>query len=683
MEAAMVDDERNRLIALLSAGDEEERREAMAALKGELAESDLGWGRIALSDGSWRVRKEAIDGFSRLMPTAELVATLVPLLHPDHEVILRNSVTEVLEKLGPPVLPALIPHLATDQPDVRKFLVDICGNIADPRAIDPLIALLSDPVDNVRAAAAEGLARIGDRRAARALVEALEGADDWTAYSILGALGKIMTPEALPLFFRNMEKGILAIPCIQGVGAMGSPSEGLLLMEKVPRMPRGPAKVAFLAAARIFRRALPGLGGFAAVRPLMVAVSRAADAPIVDFLRSQLEVSDSLEARRDFVMALGMIGTRPAVDALIAQVAGQDLEEDLTAALFAAAIDDGSILAELLTHPDDLVRRRGLAVLLRIGDRRHLKLTYPLMGDENGHVRQAAIHAIAQLGSAEDLDPLLGLLTDGYSDVREAAAEALVTLGRKVPRELVGKVEKMGSGGSPSTRALLLRILSEVDPSRHLAVFQKASGDVEAEVRAAGIRGLARTRDPRASSLIITALADECADVRVEAANALGETTAPGALPALMAAARDTDPSVRAAAIGSLGRQPGLNPDDLVSLLREGDVLSQTAIVEVLGARGEKGEPRPVEILQNAWHGAPVEVAQEICRVMGRIPGLRALTFLLTASRRGETEVRLFTAYALASRPEVEARARLAEMSENDPDRTLREVARHLAGGRG
>jgi HEAT repeat protein len=679
----MENPERRQLIAALSADDEEARRSAMSALKGSLEPRDLAWAVTALSDSSWRVRKEAIEGFSRLAPGREMVAHLVSLLDPDHEVILRNSVTEVLEKMGPSVLPFLHEHLSVQQQDVRKFLVDIAGSIRDPSSVDPLIGLLRDPVDNVRGAAAEGLAKIGDHRAVRALVEALEGADDWTSYSILGALGQIRADEALPLFFRNMEKGLLAIPCIQGVGEMGSTSEGLLLMEKLPRMARGPAKVSFLAAARIFRRALAGLGGLAAARPLKEAVAAAADDSIFEFLRSQLEVADNIEVRRDVISALGMMGGRRSLDLLLTQVAGVELEEDVTNALYAAVADDRGLLQGLLENTDDLVRRRGVTALSRIGDRRMLPMVYPLLGDENGHVRQAAIAAIARLGSAEDLDPLLSLLTDDYSDVREASAEALVSLGQRVPRELVAKVEGARAGSSPATRALLLRILAEVDAPRHSAAFLHAAGDESAEVRGAGVRGMARTRDGRAPFAIITALADEDAGVRVEAAGALGELAPAGAVPALMAAARDGDSSVRAAAIAALGRQPHLDPDDLLPLLREGDVLSQTAVIEVLGKMASRGEPRSAEILLRAWHGAPREVAQEISRVLGGVPGLRVLTFLLEASRMAEPEVRTFIAYSLAVRVEVEARARLAEMARSDPDRTVREIARSLAAGRG
>ncbi len=674
--------ERTLLIAALSSSDEEVRRTTMSSLKTALEPKDLAWALPALSDGSWRVRKEAIEGFSRLAPDADLVAQLVSLLDPEHEVILRNSVTEVLEKMGIPVLPFIHAHLAVPQPDVRKFLVDVAGNIGDPSSVDPLIALLQDPVDNVRAAAAEGLAKIGDRRATRALVEALEGADDWTAYSILGALGQIRTPEALPLFFRNMEKGVLAIPCIQGVGTMGSASEGLLLMEKVPRMARGPAKMAFLAAGRIFRRALSGLGGLAAARPLREAVAGAADESIFEFLHSQLKVTDDPEVRRDVISALGMVGGKRSVDLLLSQVIGEDLEDDLTNALYAATADERPLLEGLLGNPDDLVRRRGVAVLSRVGDRRLLPLVYPLLRDENGHVRQAAISAIAQMGSAEDLEPLLSLLTDDYADVREASAEALVNLGRRVPRELVKKVEGMREGSSPETRALLLRILAEVDAPGHAAVFLQAAGDESAEVRASGIRGLSRTRDTRAPFALITALADESPTVRVEAAGALGELAPSGAATALMAAARDGDSSVRAAAIAALGSQPHLDPDDLVPLLREGDVLSQTAVIDVLGRLAVRGEPRSAEILLRAWHGAPRAVAQEISRVLGGVPGLRVLTFLLEASRVAEPEVRIYIAYALAARVEVEARSRLAEMSRLDSDRMVREVARALTAGR-
>ena len=198
-------DTRKTLIARLSSSDEEERRRSMEGLKGDLSESDLEWLEQPLSDESWRVRKEAIEGLAGLPPTPGLVAVMIPMMDPSRELTLRNSIVEVLEGMGREVTPFLTHHLHVDQPDTRKFLVDILGNIADVSTIPGLVKLLGDGEDNVRAAAAEALAFIGDPSVSGALMDAIPNSDEWVIFSILGALDKLHCVEALPVFFQYLD----------------------------------------------------------------------------------------------------------------------------------------------------------------------------------------------------------------------------------------------------------------------------------------------------------------------------------------------------------------------------------------------------------------------------------------------------------------------------------------------
>ena len=54
---------------------------------------------------------------------------------------------------------ALLSVLETPDVDVRKFIVDILGDIGDTRAVPALIGKLDDPDENIRVAAAESPAR--------------------------------------------------------------------------------------------------------------------------------------------------------------------------------------------------------------------------------------------------------------------------------------------------------------------------------------------------------------------------------------------------------------------------------------------------------------------------------------------------------------------------------------------
>ena len=69
----MEPENRKALIAKLASHAEEDRRLAMEALKGSLSEDDLQWLIRPLSDESWRVRKEGIEGLEEGLHSATLV----------------------------------------------------------------------------------------------------------------------------------------------------------------------------------------------------------------------------------------------------------------------------------------------------------------------------------------------------------------------------------------------------------------------------------------------------------------------------------------------------------------------------------------------------------------------------------------------------------------------------------
>lgn len=61
---------------------------------------------------------------------------------------------------------------------VREEATSALGDIADARAIEPLIKALEDEDRDVREEAAEALIKIGDERAVDPLIQYLEGAEE-------------------------------------------------------------------------------------------------------------------------------------------------------------------------------------------------------------------------------------------------------------------------------------------------------------------------------------------------------------------------------------------------------------------------------------------------------------------------------------------------------------------------
>ncbi len=93
----------------------------------------------------------------------------------------RQDCVDMLERIGPPAVPSLLRALARkDLGEKGRRLVALAlGGTRDGRALDPLVKLLrSDPAWQVRADAATGLGKLGDRRALPALQAAVQADAD-------------------------------------------------------------------------------------------------------------------------------------------------------------------------------------------------------------------------------------------------------------------------------------------------------------------------------------------------------------------------------------------------------------------------------------------------------------------------------------------------------------------------
>ncbi|MGD8353377.1 MAG: HEAT repeat domain-containing protein [Pseudomonadota bacterium] len=668
------------LIAKLSSPDEEQRRLAMEALKDGLSEGDLQWLIRPLSDESWRVRKEGIEGLSLLSPTPQLIAALVPLMDPGKELTLRNSVVEVLERLGAEAANMLVPYLNIDQNDVRKFLVDILGNIAHPDTVPALLELLNDPEDNIRAAAAEALAAIGDNSVCETLLRAMEGANEWFIYSLIGTLARLRCSKALPVFFDYLGNQLLSKPALSGIGAMGGLEDGLRLMGMAGSLSRGAAKAALIACGSIYRRHAMDQG-VASCSRLTQAVLGVIDGDVLKALVSQVEVADDPDDRSDILAVLGMSGAKLSLDAVLRFVEDDALTRDVDLALWTLGSANPGIITDLLEHHDPLVRQRAVRTLEKMGSADSVLKLYELLKDESGHVRKDAAAAVSSLGDGESIEKLIPVLEDEYSDVARSAAQAIVHLGRKCPGDLAALIAPMLQNSGPALYTLLITILMEVQAPGWEELCLKAAQSTEPEVRAAAVSCLRRSSQRSAAATIINSLADENAHVRGQAVVALEELKDPEAIAPLKAALYDQDPWVRSAAVSALSMQPEAEPGDFSELLSGEDLMMQTNVLDALGRMAAEGNRNALWMLIEAFEQDSPEIRRSICRLLGKVEDHAALDLLVRALDDNDPGIRVFAVHALSQRKEHVIRDLLSKVGEKDPDKAVREAVRSVLEG--
>ena len=91
----------------------------------------------------------------------------------------------------------LLAALRDTDEDIRGAAADALGRLGDRRAADALIKCLTDEDYYVRAATAEALGELGDKRALEALAKALKDDDDHVVKKFIHALAEIGDERAL------------------------------------------------------------------------------------------------------------------------------------------------------------------------------------------------------------------------------------------------------------------------------------------------------------------------------------------------------------------------------------------------------------------------------------------------------------------------------------------------------
>ncbi|MDQ7053611.1 MAG: HEAT repeat domain-containing protein [candidate division KSB1 bacterium] len=186
----------DELVKLLDHQDPVERRYAAEDL-GELADPKAIQALIkALDDPDKSVREAAADALIAI-GGKEVAEAVIPLLYSEvvHQ---RNYATEILSQLGDEAIPYLLQECSSPNVDVRKFVIDILGQIGEVHRISDLsqlINLLNDKDINVAAAAAEALGRISDPSVVPILAQHLSG-PSWMQCNVIHAIAEIGGKQA-------------------------------------------------------------------------------------------------------------------------------------------------------------------------------------------------------------------------------------------------------------------------------------------------------------------------------------------------------------------------------------------------------------------------------------------------------------------------------------------------------
>ncbi len=652
----------------LKSGDVEERREAAVDL-GRAGRPAVPALLLALGDADWRVRKTAVEALVALHG-GDVISGLISTLSDHDNAGARNSAIEALVHIGEEAVDALLAALATPDVDVRKFIVDILGDIRDRRAVPALIERLDDADENIRMAAAEALGKLKDRQAVDALIACLGRYDQsWLDYTAAEALGEIGDERALGPLLAALGRSSLREPVLESLGKIGNVDTLAPLIAGLADPLRIVREVSAVALAAIYKKCGP-----AEHQKIIRSVRSGVNERAVDFLEEMLMTSAG-ELQKTAVTVLGWTGRQTSIEKLLGMLKEEDMEEPVARAL--KNLDGGRLplLINALNDENFLVRKVAARVLGEIGSSDAEKPLIGLLDDENGHVRSTAAEALGRLRSRAAIGPLLALLEDEYESVQESGILALAAIGDE---SVLDHLVKDFTSRDASLRRNIALLLGKFATDKAAEALAFALKDEEPDVRKAVVRALGSLSAAKSARPLLLAITDDDPEVRMLAAEALAKTNAPEAREALVPLLADEDLWVRAAAVRGLGRIGGEKTGEILAAhLSKATDIFLLALVEVVGRLGV--EQALDQLLKLSDHADP-EVRKTVLAALSTFGGPAVQRAVLVRLADPHWSVRKAAIEIIKQKKDAAAEPLLMKIAEEDPDGIVRQAARDALG---
>jgi HEAT repeat protein len=640
----------------------------------------------ALGDEDTVVRRAAVAGLAAY--GQDIVHSLIATLRQQHgDFNVLSSALDLLAVSDVDVIEPIAECLRSEDVDLRIQAALILGERRDRRAVQPLLAALDDADVNVRFHAIEALGRLQARETAEHLVRVAEGGDFFLAFPAIQALATLRDPTIAPRLVPLLADEMLRTPAVEALGKLaddavvpalvdllnrrGTPTEVIAdalsdlherlerrygtgdhvlalvrrtvdatgtqsLLDALERVSgdrlAGLTRVLGWLDGPAAQRALTRLLGQPAVRAHVVEALVRHGAGVVDLLVEQLR-SEDLDIRQAAAVALGRIGDRRAVGALIEALADRELALPAAGALARiGAAEAFEPLLALIGHPDVAVRQAIVAALNSIGHPEMPARIAARLDDPDPLVRESSVRIAGYFGYPECFEQVLARCSDPSEEVRRAAVEHLPFFDdHRAAAAVVAMLER----DTPRVRAAAAGALARIEAEWALPALTGALRDRDAWVRYFAVRALGIHRNPATADLVIERLEqDEAGQVRLAAIEVLGQLHAPHALGALMPLASATDVDVARAAISAIGQSDRAEAGVfLETLVRSREPWRRLAAAAVIAGRGDTHAAATLQWMAGA--DADESVAA------GAIAGLARLA---SATARGNGAVRALVA---------------------------------------
>lgn len=519
---------------------------------------------------------------------------------------LRNRAGTVLASLGEVSVPVLVREATAGQSGVRKFTVEIMGEIRSPWVVGTLVKALRDEDLNVAFASAEALGKFPAPEVAECLIAVFRERRELRC-PVAEALGLQADARAVPLLVEALGDPdlLLQFSAVNALGLIGSPAGLRPLMDAFRRSP-DPLRHAILqAVTRLTEHIAPGSPELDQLRDILSEVLDAAG-------------SDEWEIRRAALRILSLCPASDSSTAAVARLLGDPVEEVRQLAwknLQRAPVDVVPALLEVLLSGPTVGRCLATELLAAQFDSRATPALLEMTGEADERIRAAAARALGQCGGREAVAPLEALTADRDVEVRQSAARALGWMRsessgaclRALLDDEAGEVRESALGAlvlisgeqvvrglredlrhpRPERRRLAGVALGYIGDETVVEPLLEALAHEDAGIRQSAALSLGRLQDCRAFEPLEARMEDPEPGVRQASVDALLALDLDRAVAALEGHMHDPDPWVRYHLVSTLSdrRHPSI-PALLVRALQDPALVVTIAAAEALGRLG-------------------------------------------------------------------------------------------------
>ncbi|MBW4691240.1 MAG: HEAT repeat domain-containing protein [Lyngbya sp. HA4199-MV5] len=617
-------------------------RVRLQAAESLIARASLNAGKqllALLGDESWRVRRVAVEGLAQRQ-TPDVIEALMHSLRQDHQnPSVLNGVLQVLARGQIDVVPLLEECLQDADVDLRIYAITALQNLQDPRVVTILLKALQDADANVQYHAIDALGHQRTVEAVEALLAIAESRDFFLGFPALDALSRIGVPTIASRLLPLLEDDLLCTPAANALATLGDAS---MVPALVQRLNEGTAPVGEIVKALVtlHDRYETELQEGCYIADLTQAALT--EAGLQQFFQT-LHNTYSHELL-PFVTLLGWLETPVAERALIRLLAQPSVNQQVVAILIQHGTRVVPLLIDNLTANNADARRLTVEALGRIGDRRAVPALLQLLDAEPELMIYAAT-ALGRIGDERAADALLRLLAHPLAVTRQTGVAALNALGCN---NLSTRIESLLSSPNPFVRESATKIAGYFAFPQHQAVLLTHCTDANERVRVAAIEALPCLESPDSVACLVHALDDSSPKVRAAVARGLAQIDRDTAYEPLLVALNDGDDWVQYYAIRSLGllRYPeAVAP--LAQLTQAHISFSvRLAAIEALGKIGD-GAAATALIGLAPIISADNDLDRAILTALGQTTHPHALTFLLGALKSTDPERRIVVLQAL------------------------------------